>query len=77
MDTQLGSTKKLGQWWELRVTEAVLEVFANRRLIHQVNATSLVLIPKNNHPTTLRDYRPLACCNVLYKVVSKILVNRL
>nr|AFJ66197.1 hypothetical protein 7G9.16 [Boechera stricta] len=42
-----------------------------------VNATTLTLIPKVEGPTTLTDYRPIACCNVIYKVISKILANRL
>lgn len=42
-----------------------------------VNATSIVLIPKIAKSTRLTHYRPISLCNVIYKVGSKCLVNRL
>lgn len=42
-----------------------------------VNATILTLIPKHDDAKEMKDYRPISCCNILYKVVSKILANRL
>lgn len=42
-----------------------------------VNDTAIVMIPKVPHPTELKDFRPLSLCNVVYKIVSKCLVNRL
>ena len=42
-----------------------------------VNATILSLIPKTTTAQTMKDYRPIACCNLLYKVISKVLANRL
>lgn len=42
-----------------------------------VNATILTLIPKVIPANTMKDYRPIACCNILYKVISKILAKRL
>lgn len=29
------------------------------------------------HPSSLRDYRPIACCTVIYNVISKVLIERL
>lgn len=42
-----------------------------------VNANILSLIPKTTTAQTMKDYRPIACCNLLYKVISKVLANRL
>lgn len=37
----------------------------------------IVLMPKGNNPECIKDHRPISLCNVIYKVISKILVNRL
>ncbi|KAL2231031.1 UNVERIFIED_CONTAM: hypothetical protein Sindi_1697500 [Sesamum indicum] len=59
------------------VTKAVLDFFSTGKLLKQVNSTILALIPKVHSPMTVGDYRPISCCNVLYKIIAKLLVQRL
>ena len=59
------------------VTKAILEFFSSGKLLKQVNATLLTLIPKVHTPMTVGDFRPISCCNVLYKIIAKLLVKRL
>lgn len=59
------------------VTNAVQSFFKFGFLPPGLNSTILTLIPKKSLALEMKDYKPISCCNVLYKVISKILANRL
>ncbi|GJS09808.1 RNA-directed DNA polymerase, eukaryota, reverse transcriptase zinc-binding domain protein [Tanacetum coccineum] len=56
---------------------AVKEFFNSGRILGEINATLIALVPKIDTPNRVSDFRPIACCNVLYKIISKILTNRI
>jgi hypothetical protein len=56
------------------VTSEVLEVLAGGDIPEGWNDTIIALIPKVQTPEQVKDLRPISLCNVLYKVVSKVLL---
>lgn len=55
----------------------VIYFFDNERLYLAANYTMVNLIPKNEEAKTIKDYRPIAGCTTLYKIISKVLTDRL
>ena len=87
---QMGPTKALKpngmntllfqKFWHVvdeSVTNAVLDYFNSGVMDLTINHTHIVLIPKIKSPKKMFDFRPISLCNVIYKIISKVLANRL
>jgi hypothetical protein len=63
------------------VANDLLEAVEESRLTGEVNrsmnSTFIALIPKVNGPATFGDFRPIALCNLCYKIISKIIAKRI
>ena len=68
------------KYWHLigeEVTKAVLTCLNTGKILRAINHTYITLIPKVQNPEAVVDFRPISLCNVIYKIISKVLANRL
>lgn len=57
--------------------DAILEFFHSGKLLKQWNHTQISLVRKIVTPARIADYKLIACCNVLYKVIFKTLAAQI
>ena len=57
--------------------KAVQESQRTGKVLGAPNSTFLALIPKKQNPSSFEEFRPISCCNVVYKIIAKIIAQRL
>lgn len=87
---EMGSTKALGEdgfpalfyqkCWSIigdEVAMYCLQVLNEGMDLSPINKTNIVLIPKITNPTNITQFKPISLCNVLYKLIAKVITNQL
>ena len=59
------------------ITSITLQWLNGEESLNSINHTNIVLIPKMSSPCSPQQFRPISLCNVLYKIIAKVLANRL
>ncbi|GJT56005.1 RNA-directed DNA polymerase, eukaryota, reverse transcriptase zinc-binding domain protein, partial [Tanacetum coccineum] len=85
-----GSSKALGpdgfsfafvkKYWDIiqkDLYDFINSFFASSELPYGANSSFFTLIPKVNNPTLITDFRPISLIGIRYKIIAKILANRL
>ncbi|XP_028094336.1 uncharacterized protein LOC114294405 [Camellia sinensis] len=62
---------------EVNVCDFIKNCFQSKSIPPVVNQTLIALFPKTVIPENIKQFRPISLCNVSYKILSKILVNRI
>ena len=68
------------KYWNIvacSITNMVLNVLNNNLSTAELNKTNIALILKTNNPKRMFEFRPISLCNVVFKLISKTLANRL
>ncbi|GJY05537.1 RNA-directed DNA polymerase, eukaryota, reverse transcriptase zinc-binding domain protein [Tanacetum coccineum] len=63
--------------WKKDLYDFVNLFFASCVMPNGVNSSFFTLIPKVNNPTLITDFRPISLIGIHYKIIAKILANRL
>lgn len=68
--------KILEYYWH-PCTDFIQDIFRRESLLANLNDSLLALIPMVSPPEQVSQFNPVALCNVLMKIITKVLANRL
>lgn len=66
--------------WEiitLDLLDAIQDFFNGRVISTGITSTSIILIPKKAEAKEWKDFRPISLCNVINKILTKVMSSRL
>ncbi|GKU89353.1 hypothetical protein SLEP1_g3500 [Rubroshorea leprosula] len=72
-----GFIKEMWESMRHEVSAFVNEFHRNGQLVKGSNSSFVVLIPKKENPIKIEDYRPISLTGCIYKIIAKLLANRL
>ena len=50
--------------------------FYNEHMLKEINETFISSIPRFDNPKSTNHFKPINLCNICYKIVARILANR-
>lgn len=59
------------------VSQVVLSCLNTSMILPDLNYTFLTSIPKTKSPELVTEFRPIVLCNIICRLISKVLANRL
>jgi hypothetical protein len=65
------------EFFKSEISAALRDFLEGDTILEGFCDSIIVLIPKVTNPMNLKNFRPISLCNVLYKIASKVLANRL
>ncbi|GKV27571.1 hypothetical protein SLEP1_g36731 [Rubroshorea leprosula] len=63
--------------WQIPKLDGIRDLWEQGSLARGSNASFIVLIPKKENPQGIEDYRPISLIGIMYKIIAKLLANRL
>lgn len=68
------------KYWQVvskGVLTTCLHILNDQGTIEPLNLTFIALIPKVLKPRKVNEFRPISLCNVVYRIITKVISNKL
>lgn len=59
------------------LTFFIRKIFGDKAIPESINETLIAMIPKTSYLFSITQFRPISLCNTVYKIVTKLIANRL